>query len=157
MFWIIAFLITLLGSAAQLLLGHQPLTLVHSADVSLRWIVIFFYGVITLVAGLQHILNPDRIAQYIGWPAGSGFQLELGWAEVGLGVAACLGFWLPTNSLLGIAVASSVLYLGAAFVHAQEIARKGNLNPGNAGPVFYVDMLIPILTVFALLIIQPWP
>ena len=78
MFWIIAFLITLLGSAAQLLLGHQPLTLVHSADVLLRWIVIFFYGVITLVAGLQHVLNPDRIAQYIGWPAGSGFQHRAG-------------------------------------------------------------------------------
>jgi hypothetical protein len=63
---------------------------------------------------------------------------ELGWAELGVGVAAMLAPWLGPLYALGLCVAGAIFYFGAAVVHAREIAKKGNLSSGNAGPVFYV-------------------
>lgn len=108
------------------------------------------------MAGLQHLLNADKIAAYIGWAPGSGFQLELGWAEVGLGLAGMLAIWLRGTYLLGPAIAGSLLYLGAAAVHARDMRRHANLSPGSAGPVFYIDIIAPLI-VFALLALYiPW-
>jgi uncharacterized protein DUF6790 len=155
MFWILALAVTLAGAAVDLATGG-PLSSAGAALVLLTWIVICFYGFTTIGAGLQHILRPDRIAAYIGWAPGSGFQLELGWAEVGLGLAGIAGLWLPPVYLVGPAIVGSVLFFGAALVHARDIMTKGNLSPGNAGPVFYVDVIVPALTVVCLLLARPW-
>jgi hypothetical protein len=155
MFWVLSLAAVLAGAALDLATGG-PLSSASVALVLLTWIVVGFYGFATLGAGLQHIVRPDRIAAYIGWAPGSGFQLELGWAEVGLGIAGIAGLWLPPVYLVGPAVVGSVLFLGAALVHARDIAKQGNLSPGNAGPVLYVDILVPVLTVACLLVGRPW-
>ena len=36
-------------------------------------------------------------------------------------------------------------FLGAAGVHVSEMIRVHNFEPGNAGVVFYTDILIPVL------------
>src|SRR5262249_43201216 len=99
---------------------------------------------------------PGRMAGWMGWGPGSGFQLELGWAEVGLGLASIAGLWMPPVYRVGPAIVGSVLVLGAALVHARDLAKRGNLSPGNAGPVFYVDVVVPGLTAVCLLIARPW-
>jgi hypothetical protein len=157
MFWIIVFTITVLGAALQLLLtGAAGLNTTHIAEVSLVWLLSGFYGYATFAAGLQHLLQSDKVAKYIGWPTGSGFQLELGWAEVGLGLASFLSIWLRGSYFLAPIIAGSFIYLGAAYVHAREILKKGNLNPGNAGPVFYIDIIAPILVIVMLILYAPW-
>lgn len=151
MFWIIAFSLTVFGALGQIALAGPDGWSAHAAaEIGLVWIVAGFYGIATMLAGLQHLTNPDRIARYIGWAAGSGFQLELGWAEVGLSIAGILAIWLRGAYLLAPAIATSTLYLGAALVHARDLARNGNLNPGNAGPVFYIDIVMPMFTIVAL-------
>jgi hypothetical protein len=116
---------------------------------------VIFYGAATLLSGLQHVLVPDRIADAIGWPRGSGFQIELGWAEVGVGVAGLLGMWFGVPYVIGPCVAGAIFYLAAAVGHARDIA-EGNRRPGTAGPVFYIDLLAPTVTILAILIAQPW-
>ena len=156
MFWIVALAVPVLGAAIHLIARAEPSSVEAIGRIGLLWLASTFYGVVTLVSGLQHLIQPDRIAKYIGWPTGSGFQRELGWAEVGVGAAGMLAPWLGPLYALGPCVAGAIFYLGAAVGHTQEIAKAGNLNPGNAGPVFYVDILAPLLTGVAIWLAIPW-
>jgi hypothetical protein len=157
MFWIITLSLSLLGAAAQVLFSHPAgLAASRIAEIVLVWLLAGFYGYATFAAGLQHIFQSDKVANYIGWPTGSGFQLELGWMEVGLGIASILSIWFRGVYLLAPVIVGSFIYWGAAFVHAQDISKKGNFNPGNAGPVFYVDIIAPILVITLLILYSPW-
>jgi hypothetical protein len=156
MLWIIALAVPVLGAAIHLVARAEPASAEAIGTIGLLWFAAAFYGVVTFVAGLQHLIAPDRIAKYIGWPTGSGFQRELGWATVGIGAAGILAPWLGPLYALGPCVAGVTFSLGAAIGHAQEIRKTGNLNPGNAGPVFYVDILAPLFTVVAIWLATPW-
>jgi hypothetical protein len=48
-------------------------------------------------------------------------------------------------------IATSIWLLGAAAIHVREMVGEGNYNPGNAGVVFYMDIIGPLLLI-ALLI-----
>jgi hypothetical protein len=151
------FCATILGAVIHLLVtGLGTHVTAHISEVCLVWLVAGFYGVATLMAGFQHLFNSDRIAMSIGWPTGSGFQLELGWTQVGLGFASFLSIWFRGVYFLGPGIVGSFLYLGAALVHYRELRSKGNRNPGNAGPVFYIDIVVPVLVITMLLLYAPW-
>lgn len=155
MYWIVAFALTVAGTVAHLLMSDGGLTAERAGYVGLLWLSAVFYGAATFLSGLQHLLVPDRIADSIGWPRGSGFQIELGWAEVGVGVAGLLGVWFGVPYVIGPCVAGAIFYLGAAIGHARDIAR-GNRRSGTAGPVFYIDILAPAVTILAILMAHPW-
>lgn len=76
------------GAAVHLLMSDSDVTVVRAGQVGLLWLGVVFYGAATLLSGLQHLLVPDRIAEPIGWPHGSGFQFELGRAEAGWALPA---------------------------------------------------------------------
>jgi len=157
MFWIIAISLTVIGAIVQLIIaGPATLTVSHVAEIGLVWLLGGFYGLATFTAGLQHLFQSDKIANYIGWPTGSGFQLELGWAEVGIGIASFLAIWFQGTYFLASAIAGSFIYLGAAYVHAHDIAKTKNFNPGSAGPVFYIDIIAPILVTVMILLYFFW-
>jgi hypothetical protein len=58
--------------------------------------------------------------------------------------------------LLAPALAASLLYLGAGLVHARDMIRHDNFSPGSAGPVFYIDLIVPLLTAVLLVLYVPW-
>lgn len=157
MYWIVVFSTSVLGAVVHVMLmgpGLQPVSRI--AEISLIWLLAGFYGLATLLAGLQHLFNSDQIAKSIGWATGSGFQHELGWVEVGLGVAGFLSIWFRGAYFLAPGIVGSFLYLGAAFVHYRDLRNTGNVNPGNAGPVFYVDIIAPVVVIAMLLLYAPW-
>ena len=47
-------------------------------------------------------------------------------------------FWSAT------AIAHAVFMLGDAALHAREMVKEKNFNPGNAGPVFFYDVSVPL-------------
>jgi Family of unknown function (DUF6790) len=75
---------------------------------------------------------------------------RLAWALRG----SCLWFGIPY--VIGPCAAGAILYLGAAIGHARDVAKRGNLRPGNAGPVFYINILAPAVTILAILMAHPW-
>jgi hypothetical protein len=75
--------------------------------------------------------------------------------EAGLGIASFLPIWFRGIYLLAPIIIGSFIYWGAAFIHAQDISKKGNFNPGNAGQVFYVDIIAPILVIALLFLYSP--
>jgi hypothetical protein len=48
-------------------------------------------------------------------------------------------FWLAT------AIGQAIFLWGASAVHAREMMRERNFKPGNAGPIFFFDVLVPLV------------
>jgi hypothetical protein len=88
----VVFSAAVLGALAHLWLtrsrGWRRERVVETALLYLLCVQWGFGGVLTSV---PHIVVPDTIAGFIGWEPGSPFQVELGFASLGLGV---LSIWL---------------------------------------------------------------
>ena len=82
---------------------------------------------------------------FSGWPAGNPFQDEFAFASLGLATQGILAIWLRGTFWIAPALGYSILLLGAAYVHIREILIAGNLAPGNAGPVLFFDVLVPVI------------
>ena len=99
-----------------------------------------------ILLGSAHLFTPGPVAKAIGWPT-SRFQWEVGLAGVGYGVAGVMapafdqGFWLATI------IVFSIFMLGAAVGHVRSMIAEHNFAPGNAGYIFWYDILAPAFLV----------
>ncbi|MET3352936.1 UNVERIFIED_ORG: hypothetical protein ABID33_000832 [Xanthobacter viscosus] len=120
------------------------------AKLLLRYICLFPVGLMGLWAALGHIMFPARSAAGIGW-ATSPFQIEVGAANLGIGLAGLIGAFYPNWGFrLAVAVMTAGFLGGAAVNHLIEIAEAGNYAAGNAGPILYTDVLTPLLLLILL-------
>ena len=108
-----------------------------------------WFGIMSGLFG--HIIYADEVARGIGWPVDSGFQMELGFASIGIGVVGFLGFWKQAYWQPFLITKITFLW-GAALTHILHIIRHNNLHPSNAGLILYWDMIFP----FVLLGIYGW-
>jgi hypothetical protein len=131
----------LVSLAIALALGVDDWT-VTALEWGLTWLV----GVNGIALGSGHLFMPVPVAASIGWPT-SRFQWEVGLANMGYGVAGVMapsfdrGFWLATI------VVFSIFMLGAAVGHVRSMLAEHNFSPGNAGYVFWYDVLVPIFLI----------
>ena len=116
-------------------------------EVLLLYILCVQWGFGGVLLSVPHILIPDPIAESIGWAAGSPFQVELGFASLGTSFVGILCIWHRGWFWLAPIVARSVFLLGAAYVHLEHIVHHDNYSPGNAGPVLFYDIIVPVLAV----------
>ncbi len=114
-------------------------------EILLLYFLCVQWGFGAILGALPHIIVPDTVAGYIGWTPGSPFQVELGFASLGLGVLGVLCIWLRGTFWLAPAIGRSIFLYGAAYVHLRDIATHGNLSPGNAGFPLVFDLLIPTI------------
>jgi hypothetical protein len=146
MFFICILFVTLAGAIIHL--ARTPTNQRSSkrvVEIFLLYFLCVQWGFGGILTALPHIIVPDYIAEYIGWPAGSPFQLELGFASLGLGVLGALCIWLRGTFWLAPAIGFPIFLYGAAYVHLRDIAAHGNLSPGNAGIPLVFDLLIPTI------------
>jgi hypothetical protein len=110
--------------------------------------LLFYQLVITLtLTGVQgflgHVFKSDMVATYIGWEKGSPFQKELGYAELGYGIAGVMCIWMGKDFWLATIITFNVLLIGATIVHIKEMIKRKNFKPGN----FFIilpDLIIPL-------------
>lgn len=134
----------LLGLAlviAALLRGHGA-----PAQRFLSWVLLLPIGITLLWAAFYHLVLPDQAAAFIGWQP-SPFQFEVGMADLAIGVTACLAFGSPLPFKSAATLVASISLLGDAAGHVHQMLAAGNFAPGNAGTVFYVDILAPLLAI----------
>ncbi|GAA0075816.1 hypothetical protein UT300005_01940 [Clostridium sp. CTA-5] len=110
--------------------------------------LLFYQLVITLtLTGVQgflgHVFKSDMVAEYIGWEKGSPFQKELGYAELGYGIAGVLCIWMGRDFWLATIVIISPLFIGATIVHLKEMIKNKNFKPGNS-IILLPDLIIPL-------------
>jgi hypothetical protein len=96
-----------------------------------------------------HLFASEQVARAIGWPAGNPFQLEVGFANLALGILGVVAIGRRDGFREATVVAVTVFSVGATIVHIVDIVATGNLAPGNT--VQNVgNLLRPALLIFLL-------
>ena len=93
-----------------------------------------------------HIIYADEVAAGIGWPLDSGFQMELAFAAIGIGLVGGIGFWKRSFWLPFIIAKTSFMW-GAGFTHILHMVQHNNFSPSNTGIVVYWDFLLPVILI----------
>lgn len=95
-------------------------------------IYIFAFSAAGGIAGaLGHFFYSDVVAEAIGWETGSPFQLEIGFANLALGVLAVIAIGRRDGFREATVIAGTIFGVGAFIVHMVDLAQTGNLAPGN--------------------------
>jgi hypothetical protein len=111
-------------------------------------------GWFTIMSGLfGHILYANEVASGIGWPMNSGFQMELGFASIGIGIVGFLGFWNRAYWLPFI-IMKFIFGWGAGYTHIFHMFQHNNFSPSNTGIVVYWDFLFPVIMIALYLLFQ---
>ena len=100
-----------------------------------------------------HIIYADEVATSIGWPLDSGFQMELGFASIGIGLVGFLGFWNRAYWLPSI-IMRLIFGWGAGFTHILHMVQHNNFSPSNTGIVLYWDFIWPVISIVLYLLYQ---
>lgn len=117
----------------------------------LSWFLFFAIGVTYIYNAVFHIFFGDMAAASIGWE-NNGFQTEVGFASLGIGIVGIMAFprRAPYSLKLASLVGPACFLWGAAGAHIIDIIETGNMAPNNAGVILYTDILIPIIGVVLL-------
>jgi len=136
------FVIGLAVSGIAIGRAPRPLSRAIVVENLLSWYVFFSIGVCYLYNAVFHIFFGKMAAAFIGW-ADSPFQFEVGTASLGFAVVGFLAAFRSFDLRLGAIVPFTIFTLGAAVGHVREMLTAGNFAPGNAGVIFYTDLIIP--------------
>jgi hypothetical protein len=79
-----------------------------------------------------HVFTPDAVAESIGWPKGSPFQQEMGFANLALGVLGLIAAGRRDGFREATVIAVAVVGVGATVVHVIDILQEDNLAAGNS-------------------------
>ncbi|MGB3703051.1 MAG: DUF6790 family protein [Anaerolineales bacterium] len=129
---IIIFTILPLLLAGEVLLSDRS---AGSRERKLETFLIFLFALGVAGSGIGgffgHLFLSDQVAEAVGWPAGSPFQLEMGFANLVIGVLGIIAVGRRDGFREATVIAVTILGVGATIVHILDIINTGNLAPGN--------------------------
>jgi len=138
------FVLGFLAASIVIFLKRKKRTDKDVPDALLAYFILFNIGFAYLYNFVCHVFFAEQTAKFIGW-ANSPFQLEVGFASLGFAVVGLAAFrggaGLRTASILG----PTMFLWGAAGGHVDQMVKVHNFSPGNAGVVFWSDILLPIV------------
>jgi 4-amino-4-deoxy-L-arabinose transferase-like glycosyltransferase len=117
-------------------IGHLALdTSSRPRERRLELVLLYLFGVGVGGSGIGgffgHVFISDPVAESIGWPTGNLFQLEVGMANLALGILGILAMSRRDGFREATVIAATVVGIGATLVHGIDIIDSGNLAPGN--------------------------
>ena len=124
-------LLPLLLAGGHILLDKRANTTARRIELVLIYLLAISVGANGLGGAFGHLFLSDTVAEGIGWPAGSPFQLEMGFANLTLGILGLVAVSQRGGFRTATIIATTVLGLGATSVHLLDIAEHGNLAAGN--------------------------
>jgi hypothetical protein len=137
-------IIGLVASGISLARTPKPLTAPVIVEALFSYFLLFSIGFGFLYNFVMHTFFGEMAAKFIGW-ADSPFQLEVGFASLGFAVVGFLAFRSSFDLRLAAVVGPAMFLLGAAGGHIYQMVSVGNFAPGNAGIIFYTDIIVPVL------------
>ena len=138
------FILGTIFAIAVLLLKQKPLGEGTAVEVLFSYYLLFSIGINYLVNFILHVFFGKMIASFIGW-ADSPFQLEVGFASLGFAVVGFLAFRGSFGMRAAAVTGPAFFLLGAAGGHIYQMMKAGNFAPGNAGTVFWMDIILPVI------------
>ncbi len=142
----------LIASAVAIAQAPRPVAGAIVIDKLLAFYVLFNIGIMYFVNFVFHVFFGHIAAAFIGW-ADSPFQFEVGTASLGFSLAGFVAAFAGFDRSLVAVIGPSIFTLGAALGHIHQMVTAHNFSPGNAGAIFYTDILIPLFG-FVLLWLQ---
>jgi hypothetical protein len=141
--------IGLLFSAAAVARAPKPVSQPVMIEKLLSWFVFWTVGIAYLYNFVFHVFFGEMAARFIGW-SDSPFQLEVGTASLGFAAVGFLAAFRSFDLRLAAIVGPGIFCLGAAVGHIHQMITAHNFAPGNAGVIFWMDILLPLLGVVLL-------
>ncbi len=121
----------LLLAAGHLLLDRNARTPARRIELFMLYLFAISVGANGLGGAFGHLFLSDLVAEGVGWEAGSPFQLEMGFANLALGVLGIMAISRRGGFRTATIIATAVIGFGATIVHLIDIGETGNLAPGN--------------------------
>ena len=102
---------------------------------SLEIFLLYLFGIGVAGSGIGgffgHLFMSDSVADSIGWPTGNPFQLEVGFANLAVGILGIVAMDRRDGFREATVIAVTVFGVGATVVHVMDVIETGNLAPGN--------------------------
>jgi hypothetical protein len=136
-------LIGLVFSAIAIARAPRPVSAAVVVEKLISWFVFFTVGVSLLYNFVMHGFFGQMAAAFIGW-ADSPFQFEVATASLGFAVVGFIAAFRSWDLRLAAILGPGIFMLGAAVGHIREMS-AGNFAPGNAGIMFYSDIVLPLI------------
>ncbi len=153
MIYVVYALVALSGAGIQLWRHPEKREAAQALEVVLLWWIVVTIGIGGVVGGLFHLLDGPSIAREIGFTRGDGgFQTEVGFGDLALGLAALLCVRFRDRYWLAILIVAAISLWGDAYGHIHQEVANDNHDPDNTGAVLYADIVFPLvgLTLYAL-------
>ena len=124
-------LLPLLLAAGHILLDRQANSTARRIELILLYVFAISVGANGLSGAFGHLFLSDMVAEGVGWATGSPFQLEMGFANLAVGMLGLIAVGRRDGFRTATIILTTIIGLGATSVHIMDIAAHGNLAPGN--------------------------
>ena len=147
---IIVILGALLVATVHLFVSKKPRTGRRVAELYLLYTLVVGVGIGGLFGAMGHLFAADKVAEQLGWPAGSPFQTEVGLFDLAFGVLGICCIWFRGQWWSAVTLGWTIFAVGAGVNHLYEMgsASNGSLNAGSVLP----DLIVPVLLVVLLIV-----
>jgi len=142
-FTLTLFVVGLAAALIALLRRPRPWSRVTVFEAVLSWFLFFSFGVSFLYNFVMHVFFSEVAAAFIGWQT-SPFQKEVGFASLGFSIVGFMAFKGSRGMRLAALTGPACFLWGAAAGHVVQMVEAHNYAPGNAGVIFYTDILLPV-------------
>jgi hypothetical protein len=119
------------------------------------YFLLFSIAIANFYNFVLHVFFGKMTAAFIGWED-SLFQLEVGFASLGFAAVGLLAF-KGSFDMRSLPSSAGLLSLGCGCRPRLPDDRRAQFRPGNAGAIFYSDMLVPLLGFLFLCCSAAWP
>lgn len=136
--------IGLLCSLVALSRQQKPLNKQQIIEALFAYFLLFSIGISFLYNFIFHVFFADMAASLIGWE-NSPFQYEVGYASLGFAVIGIIAFKQNLSFRAAAVIGPSIFLWGAAGGHIYQMITAHNYAPGNAGVIFWTDIILPII------------
>ncbi|SIT89786.1 DUF6790 family protein [Microbacterium sp. RU33B] len=109
--------------------------------------VIYMIGWSGVGAGISHILFGRKISQSIGFDK-SPYELEVGFADLAMGIVGLLAAQFSPDYWLAIILVSSIFRVGCGFGHIRSMIQDRNFAINNTA-ILFVNFVVPAFLLFA--------
>lgn len=136
--------IGLLCSLTVLSLNPKPLHKRQVIEALFSYFLLFSMGISFFYNFIMHVFFAEMVASFIGWK-NSPFQYEVGYASLGFAVVGVVAFRQNVSFRAAAVIGPSLFLWGAAGGHIYQMITAHNYAPGNAGVIFWTDLILPII------------
>ena len=135
-----------LGIVAGLIAAARApggITRANLAEGLLAYFILFTIAIAYFYNFVFHVFFGEMAARFIGW-SDSPFQLEVGTASLGFAAVGFLAAFRSFDLRVAAILGPGLFCLGAAVGHIHQMITAHNFAPGNAGVIFWMDILLPL-------------